>query len=115
VIVRVSLVGLAAAITCTGVAFSGVALFYVFLFAMNPAAAAGLTALVLFAAAGIVVLIFLAARPASVTLPAPATARPHENALVPALSELAKEHPFVAIGCALALGISDAMQRRPTR
>jgi hypothetical protein len=35
-----------------------------------------------------------------------------EDALVPALTLLAKDHPLIAVGCAAALGVADAMKRR---
>lgn len=116
---RIVLVALAAAITCTGVAFAGVALFLFLSETTSAAGAAALTALIFFAIVGFGVLIYLALTrqqaPTIATAALGAAAQPRaiqEDALVPALTQLAKDHPLIAVGCAAALGVADAMKNR---
>lgn len=116
-IARFTLLGLATAITLTGVVFLGVALFYWLSTSMVPAAAAALTALIFFVIAGIGFAIFYAARPIAVPMAQGlVSAKPAaDESLVPALTALAKDHPLLAVGCATALGLADALHKRPVR
>jgi hypothetical protein len=114
-IARIILGILAITMVGTGVAFSGVA-FYLLLTPMVDApAAAALTALALFflvAAGATIHLAYVRERPTLKPQPSPA-ANPHsQDALVTALTQLANEHPLMAVACAAALGMSDAMKRK---
>jgi len=115
-IARLSILGFAVAIALTGVAFLGVALFYWLSTALAPAGAAAVTALIFFVVAVIVFALFYVARPLPVAVPQTAIASKQvEDSLVPALTLLAKEHPLIAVGCATALGLADALQKQRAR
>lgn len=112
-IARVILVAVAVAMVGTGVAFCGVALYLLLLSVVDAPAAAALTALVLFltVGAGTTIYLAIAHTRAPVALPPAATAVRSPDALITALTQLAKEHPLMAVACAAALGMTDAMKR----
>jgi hypothetical protein len=115
-IARIILGILAIAMVGTGVAFSGVALYLALIPMVEAPAAAALTALTLFflvAAGATIYLAYLRERPTLKAQPAAAAANSHgQDALVTALTQLANEHPLMAVACAAALGMSDAMKRK---
>jgi membrane protease YdiL (CAAX protease family) len=116
-IARAILVALAFAVTATGVAFSGVAIYLLLLAVADAPAAAALTALISFLTVGAGAAIYLAVahwRASNLAPPLHAAAGPHQSqdALVTALTELAREHPLMAVACAAALGMTDAMKRK---
>ena len=112
-IARIILVAAAVAIVGTGVAFCGLAIYQLLCSVASAPAAAALTALILFLTAGAGSIIYLAASKTHSIAPPSAVQTAHsQDALVTALSQLAKEHPLLAVGCAAALGMSDAMSRK---
>jgi hypothetical protein len=115
-IARAILVAVAVAMVATGVAFSGVAVYFLLLPVADAPAAAALTALIFFFTVGAGAAIYLAiAHWRSPTLAPPLhAAAPHhsQDALITALTQLAKEHPLMAVACAAALGMTDAMKRK---
>ncbi len=116
-IARIVLGILAIAMMGTGVAFSSVALYLLLTPLVEAPVAAALTALTLFFLVGAGATIYLAymrERPTLKPQPAAAAANMHgQDALVTALTQLASEHPLMAVACAAALGMSDAMKRKP--
>ncbi len=113
-IARAILIALAIAMVATGVAFCGVAIYLLLLPIVDAPGAAALTALVLFLTVGAGATIYLAtAHTRSPALPPPAAAAMQSpDALVSALTQLAAEHPLMAVACAAALGMTDAMKRK---
>ncbi len=120
-IARIVLGILAIAMMGTGVAFSSVALYLLLTPLVEAPAAAALTALTLFFLVGAGATIYLAymrerptLKPQPAAAAAAAAANMHgQDALVTALTQLASEHPLMAVACAAALGMSDAMKRKP--
>ncbi len=115
-IARAILVAVAVAMAATGVAFSGVAIYLLLLAVADAPAAAALTALISFLTVGAGAAVYLAVAHwrASNLAPPLHAAAPHQSqdALVTALTQLAKEHPLIAVACAAALGMTDAMKRK---
>jgi hypothetical protein len=112
VIARIILVAVGVSLVGTGVAFGGVAVYLSLCLTASAPAAAALTALILFVVAGAGATIYLAvSRNHSVAPQAVAQSAQSQDTLVVALSQLAKEHPLLAVGCAAALGMTDAMSR----
>ncbi|NOT39987.1 MAG: hypothetical protein HOP13_05800 [Alphaproteobacteria bacterium] len=114
-IARVILVVIAVTLVGTGVAFCGVAVYLLLLPIADAPAAAALTAIILFLTVGAAAAIYLAIvhwrSPTLAPLHAAAPVQ-SQDALVSALTQLAKEHPLMAVACAAALGMSDAMKRK---
>lgn len=109
-IARIVLVAVAVSLVWTGVAFCGVAIHLSLCLIVSAPVAAALTALILFVVAGAGATIYLAiSKSHAVTLPPAVQSAQHHDTLVIALSQLAKEHPLLAVGCAAALGMTDAM------
>lgn len=113
-IARVVLVAVAIAATGTGVGFCGVAIYLLVAPVVGAPAGAALTALTLFLAVGAGTAVhFLLARGPATALPPPVAARSQsQDALITALTQLAKEHPLMAVGCAAALGLTATLNRR---
>ncbi len=115
-IVRIILGILAITMVGTGVAFSSVALYLLLTPLVEPVAAAAITALTLFflvAAGATIYVAYVRERPTLKPQPAATVAKmPGQDALVTALTQLANEHPLMAVACAAALGMSDAMKRK---
>lgn len=110
-IARAYLIVVAVALLATGVGFCGVAIYLLLATLVSVPAAAALTALILFLTTGAAAAIYVAAtRQAANSSPSPATAPLRSpEALVAALTQLAKEHPLLAVICAAALGLSDSI------
>lgn len=112
-IARAVLVAIGLATIGTGVAFCGLAIYLLLSPVVAAPAAAAITALVLFVAVGTAVTIHFAFAHRGATALTPRTAGPQsQDALVTALTLLAKEHPLMAVGCAAALGLTTALNRR---
>ncbi|MDZ4739521.1 MAG: hypothetical protein SGJ03_06415 [Alphaproteobacteria bacterium] len=112
-IARVTLVAVTVFLCGTGVAFCGVAIYLSLCLIASAPAAAALTALILFLLAAACATIYLARFPNHSIAPPPAAqTADSQGALVSVLAQLAKEHPFLAVGYAAALGMTDAMNRK---
>lgn len=116
-IARVILSIVAIGVLWTAIAFAGFSLYLTLLGTMLPWGAAAITSLVFLLITAIGLGIYHAmsgrtpapvARSSHIAAPAPA----QNDTLVPALTELAKEHPWLAVGAAAALGIADSMKKR---
>lgn len=108
---------LAIGVLWTAIAFAGFAVYLALLGSMLPWGAAAVTALIFFAVIAIALGIYYAAStPGTTTAHTPqhiAAPSPAQNdTLVPALTQLAKEHPWLAVGAAAALGVADSMKKR---
>ena len=115
-IARAVLVTLAFAAVCTAAAFSGIAIFYVFYAYVNVAGAAALTSLTVLLLLGAGSAIYFAwTRKQTIAQPQPLAAPAAQDSLVVALTQLAKEHPLIAVGFAAALGLSDTMNKSGDR
>ena len=112
-IARIILLAAAVSMVGTGVAFCGGAIYLLLLAFVGASAAAALTAVVLFLAVGAGITIHLAVtgRRTIAIPPAVKTVQSHD-ALVTALTQLAAERPLMAVACATALGLTDAMTRK---
>lgn len=116
-IARILLGLLAIGVLWTAVAFAGFAVYLALLASMQPWGAAAVTALIFFGVIAIGLSIYYASsassgatvqQPQHIAAPSPA----QNDMLVPALTQLAKEHPWLAVGAAAALGVADSMKKR---
>jgi hypothetical protein len=116
-IARILLGLVAIGVLWTAVAFAGVAVYLALLGSMLPWGAAAMTALIFFVIIGLGFGIYYvsatsngapAQQPSHIAAPSPA----QNDTLVPALTQLAKEHPWLAVGAAAALGVADSMKKR---
>lgn len=115
-IARILLGLVAIGVLWTAIAFAGFAVYLGLLESMLPWGAAAVTALIFFALIGLGFSIYYASssngstfsQPQHIAAPSPA----QNDSLVPALTQLAKEHPWLAVGAAAALGVADSMKKR---
>lgn len=115
-IARAILVIVAVAMIATGVAFCGIAINLLLIPLAGEPWAAALTALALFLTVGTGGIVYLAlsrSHPVINSSSPGASAQPQQSqeALVTALAQMAKEHPFLAVACSATLGLADAMKR----
>lgn len=113
-VVRAIFVLFALGVLWAAAAFGAFAIFALLHTAAGTAIAAALTAaiLLLVIAVGILVYFALSRAPrnsAAVASVMPVT-KPADQNVAAALAQLAREHPFVAVGCALLLGVADSIQ-----
>ena len=116
---RIILLVVAVTMTATGIVFCSIAVFNLLLTVLSAAAAAALTAVLLFALVTLGILIRLAtAQPVTIALPVverPAPAQKStssQESIVSSLALLAREYPLIAVGCATALGIAEALNQK---
>jgi hypothetical protein len=112
---RAALALSAVAMLWIAMAFLAVAIFTVLTPGYGTAAAATLTALVFLVILGLAVLVYFATTRSSAQSALPLQAARTTNAtldssMTAVLTQLAKDHPLIAVGCATALGIANAMQ-----
>lgn len=117
-IARIILAVLAIGVLWTAIAFGAFSIYLALLEAMLPWGAAAVTALIFTTIFAISLSIYYASTRGVTSAPprqaehlaAPSPAQ--NDTLVPALTQLAKEHPWLAVGAAAALGVADSMKKR---
>jgi hypothetical protein len=117
-IARVILAVLAIGVLWTAIAFAGFGIYLALLDAMLPWGAAAVTALIFTTIFAIGLSVYYVSTRGATSTPlrhaehlaAPSPAQ--NDTLVPALTQLAKEHPWLAVGAAASLGVADSMKKR---
>ena len=110
----------ALALLWIAMAYVAFAIFAVLAPAYGTAGAAGLTALAYAVVLALATLIYFATTRGRVTnaVPLPASrlgAADADGSMTALLTQLAKDHPLIAVGCAAALGIANALQNDAER
>ena len=111
-IARAVLIVCAIGVLWTAIAFLGFAIYAGFQPALGFAGAAALTGgiLLLVLASGVLAFFSLAPAATPVALATVTARAPEQAGLTAALSQLANEHPFLAVGCAALLGIANTLE-----